>query len=108
MRRFRRVLTLGWVVMSQGLWYAGQPHWFDDAVLDQRPPGPPSSALSRPTRGLRWPLMTGVAAGMAAMITPTCGALGMLAATAAFVAAERRKRVERQSLSSAASLFPRA
>jgi hypothetical protein len=35
-----------------------------------------------------------MAAGMAAMITPTCGALAMLAVTAAFVGSGRRRRMQ--------------
>lgn len=87
------VLTLGWVVMSQGLWTQVSHHWLT-TLFSITAAWAAFVSLEQAQRGLRWPLMAGVAAGMAAMITPTCGALGMLAAMAAFVGAERRKRVE--------------
>ena len=87
------VLTLGWVVMSQGLWTQVSHHWLT-TLFSITAAWAAFVSIERANRGLRWPLMAGVAAGMAAMITPTCGALGMLAAVAAFVGVERRKRLE--------------
>ena len=87
------VLTLGWVVMSQGLWTQVSHHWLT-TLFSVTAAWAAFVSIEQASRGLRWPLMAGVAAGMAAMITPTCGALGMLAAMVAFVGAERRKRVE--------------
>jgi hypothetical protein len=87
------VLTLGWVVMSQGLWTQVSHHWLT-TLFSTMAAWAALISIEQPNRGLRWPLMAGVAAGMAAMITPTCGALAMLAAMAAFVGVQRHKRVE--------------
>jgi hypothetical protein len=86
-------LTLGWVVMSQGLWTQVSHHWLT-TLFSLAAAWAAFVGIEQANRGLRWPLIAGVAAGMAAMITPTCGALGMLAAGVAFVGVERRKRVE--------------
>ena len=87
------VLTLGWVVMSQGLWTQVSHHWLT-TLFSTAAAWAAFVSIEQARRGLRWPLMAGVAAGMAAMITPTCGALAMLAAAAAFVGVDRRKRAE--------------
>ena len=87
------VLTLGWVVMSQGLWTQVSHHWLT-TLFSIMAAWAAFVSIEQARRGLRWPLMAGVAAGMAAMITPTCGALAMLAAMAAFVGVQRHKRLE--------------
>ena len=87
------VLTLGWVVMSQGLWTQVSHHWLT-TLFSIMAAWAAFISIEQARRGLRWPLMAGVAAGMAAMITPTCGALAMLAAMAAFVGVKRHKRVD--------------
>jgi len=87
------VLTLGWVVMSQGLWTQVSHHWLT-TLFSIMAAWAAFVGIEQARGGLRWPLMAGVAAGMAAMITPTCGALAMLGAMAAFVGVKRRKRVE--------------
>jgi hypothetical protein len=86
------VLTVGWVVMSQGLWTQVNHHWLT-TLFSITAAWAAFVSIEQANRGLRWPLMAGVAAGMAAMITPTCGALAMLATMAAFVWVQRRKRV---------------
>jgi hypothetical protein len=87
------VLTLGWVVMSQGLWTQVSHHWLT-TLFSIMAAWAAFISIEQARRGLKWPLMAGVAAGMAAMITPTCGALAMLAAMAAFVGVKRHKRVD--------------
>ena len=87
------VLTLGWVVMSQGLWTQVNHHWLT-TLFSITAAWAAFVSIEQANRQLRWPLVAGVAAGMGAMITPTCGALGMLAAVVAFVGVQPHKRVE--------------
>jgi len=62
------LVAIGWAVTSQGFWTQISHHWF-------------TTLLS----------MTGIAAGAAAMVTPTRGALAMLAATTGFVGSRRQR-----------------
>ncbi len=86
------IVTIGWVVMSQGGWTQVSHHWFTTlfsmvavwAALASFEHSPPL---------LRWPLIAGAATGTAAMVTPTRGALAMLAAMTAFLNL-RRDRTE--------------
>ncbi len=76
-------ITLGWAVMSQARFMQLGHHWFTTlfsmlaawAVLA-------SAGASR--RQLGWPLTAGLAAGAAALMVPTCGALAVLAGVTAF------------------------
>jgi len=73
------LLTVAWVVMSQGPWTQVSHHWFTTlfsmvaawAVLVK---------VEHAQRRLCWPLIAGAAAGAATMVTPHRGALVMLAA----------------------------
>jgi hypothetical protein len=73
--------TLAWVVMSQGYWTQVNHHWFATlfcvvvfwAVL---------AWIEKPQ--WRWLVVAGLAGGGAAMVTPTYGALALLAGLTAF------------------------
>ena len=82
------IFTLAWVAMSQGEWTQVSHHWFTtmfcmielDALLRW---------IDKP-RGLFFPAVAGLAGGAAVMITPTRGALILLAGMAAFSDAHRQ------------------
>ncbi len=76
-------LVIGWVAMSQGTWTQISHHWF--TTLFAMVAAWAALASLQPSRVLRWPLIAGAAAGAAATITPTRGALATLAALTAFL-----------------------
>ncbi len=86
------VIALGWVVMSQGLWTQISHHWFT-TLFSMAAAWATLVSVERPPRWLPGPLIAGLASGAAAMVTPTRGALVMLAAATAF-ADLRRVRSE--------------
>jgi hypothetical protein len=76
-------LAICWVIMSQGVWTQLSHHWLTTmfSIVGVW------AALANAGNGdrrWRWPLIAGAASGTASMITPTCGALAMLAALTAF------------------------
>ena len=75
-------LTIGWAMMSQGPWMQVSHHWFTTlfAMVAAW-----AALANLEQRALRQPLIAGVAAGAAAMVTPTRGALAALAALTAFL-----------------------
>jgi hypothetical protein len=78
------LVALGWVVMSQGLWTQVSHHWL--TTLFSMVAAWAALASSEKPPGRRWqPLVAGLATGAAAMVTPTRGALAMLAAATSFV-----------------------
>jgi 4-amino-4-deoxy-L-arabinose transferase-like glycosyltransferase len=86
------LLTTAWLVMSQGEWTQVNHHYFT-TLFSMVAAWAALSNVEDAQRRLRWPLIAGTAAGTAAMVTPTCGALAMLAAVTAFMNS-RRHRVE--------------
>jgi hypothetical protein len=86
------LLATGWVVMSQGMNTQVGHHWFT-TLFSMVAAWATLASVEYPQRWLRWPLIAGAAAGMAAMITPTRGAFAMLAAVTAFLDL-RRYRAE--------------
>ena len=84
------LVAIGWAVMSQGFGRrsatTGSPRCFPWWL-----PGLPSSSVGKPQRRQWQPLVAGLAAGAAAMVTPTRGALAMLAAAAGFVGSHRQR-----------------
>jgi len=81
--RLSTVLTLAWLVMSQGPSTQVSHHWFT-TLLSMVAAWAVLVKAEHTQRSLRWPLIAGVAVGMAAMVTPHRGALVMLAAVPAF------------------------
>jgi hypothetical protein len=86
------LLTTLWVVVSQGLWTQINHHWFT-TLFSMVAAWAALASVEQTQRGLRWPLMAGAAAGMAAMVTPHRGLLAMLAGVTAFLNL-RRQRAE--------------
>ena len=84
-------LTIFWVMMSQGAWTQVSHHWFTTLFSMVAVWSALVSVLSQ--RWLRWPLIAGLAVGAAVMVTPTRGALAVLAATTAILNL-RQKRLE--------------
>jgi hypothetical protein len=78
------IFTIGWVVMSQGRWTQVSHHWFT-TLFSMVSVWAALGSFEHSPRRLRWPLIAGAAAGTAAMLTPTRGALAMLAAITAFL-----------------------
>lgn len=78
------LITLGWIAMSQGFWTQVSHHWFT-TLFSMIAVWGAHSGVENPGHRFRWPLIVGAAAGMAAMVTPTRGALVMLAALTAFL-----------------------
>jgi len=78
------LIVIGWVVMSQGIWTQISHHWFT-TLFSMVAAWAALVSVERPPRWLPGPLIAGLASGAAAMITPTRGALAMLAALAAFM-----------------------
>lgn len=86
------LLTTAWLVMSQGAWTQVSHHYFT-TLFSMVAAWAAFSNIEDAQHRLRWPLIAGTAAGAAAMVIPTCGALVVLAALTAFMN-PRRHRVE--------------
>jgi hypothetical protein len=84
------LLSTGWVVMSQGPWTQVSHHWFT-TLFSMVAASAALANVEHARRGLWLPLIAGVAAGMAAMVTPHRGVLVMLAAATAFLNLRRRQ-----------------
>ena len=76
--------------MSQGVWTQVSHHWFT-TLFSMVAAWAALANVEHAQRRLRWPLIAGAAAGMAAMITPHRGALAMLAAVTAFLNRRRHR-----------------
>ena len=77
-------LAVAWVVMSQGFWTQVSHHYFT-TLFSLVAFSAAIASVQLTQRWQPWSLIAGVAAGAAAMVTPTRGALAMLAAATAFV-----------------------
>jgi len=98
------LIAIGWAVMSQGVWTQISYHWF--TTLFSMVAVWAALASVEKSRQWQWePLIAGVAAGAAAMVTPTRGALAMLAAATSFVGS-RRQRAELISYALGSALIP--
>jgi hypothetical protein len=84
------LLVLGWVVMSQGVGTQISHHWFT-ALFAMICAWASIASIAYPQQWLRWPLIAGLAAGAAGMVTPHQGAFVVLAATTVFITAPRPK-----------------
>lgn len=77
------LLPIGWVAMSQGVWTQVSHQWFT-TLFSMVTAWTTLAAMERSPGQPWWRLIAGTAAGMAAVITPTRGALAVLAGVAAF------------------------
>ena len=84
------ILTLGWVVMSQGVGTQVTHHWIT-SLFAMICAWASIASITDPQRWLRWPLIAGLAGGAAGMVTSTRGALAVLAALATFLRGPRYK-----------------
>lgn len=80
------MLPVGWVMMSQGLWTVVNHHYFATMFSMIAIWATLHSIEHRP----RSSFVTGIAAAMAAMVTPTRGALVLLAAAASIMFMDKR------------------
>lgn len=71
-------LAIAWVVMSQGFWTQLSHHWMT-TMFSMAGVWAALVCAGDADRRWRWPLIAGGVLGMASMVTPTCGALAMLA-----------------------------
>ena len=76
--------------MSQGIWTQVSHHWFT-TLFSMVAAWAALVSVEHAQRYLRWPLIAGAAAGMAAMVTPHRGALVMLAIVTAFLNLRRHR-----------------
>jgi hypothetical protein len=87
---FSAFLTIAWVMMSQGVWTQLSHHWIT-TMFSMAGIWAALVYAREPDRRSRWPLIAGAAAGTASMVTPTCGALAMLAALTVFFPLRRHR-----------------
>jgi hypothetical protein len=78
------LLTTAWVVMSQGPMTQVSHHWIS-TLFSMAAAWAALADIEYTQRRPRWPLIAGVAAGMAAMVVPHRGLLVMLAAATSFL-----------------------
>jgi hypothetical protein len=90
---FSALLTCGWVMMTQWHWLQINHHWFTTLFSMIAAWAALVSLEQAQKRSLRWPLIAGLAAGAATMVTPTRGACAALAAVTTFFDL-RQKRTE--------------
>ena len=83
------LVAIGWAVMSPGLLTQINHHWFTTLFSMVAAWAVLASVEKSPRQW--YPLIAGVAAGAAAMVTPTQGALTMLAAATSFVESYRQR-----------------
>src|SRR5580658_3404779 len=84
------VLAIGWVAMSQGMWTQVSHHWFT-TLFSMAAVWAGLVNIGQARGSSRWPMIAGVMAGAAAMVTPTRGALAVLATLTAFLNARNRR-----------------
>jgi hypothetical protein len=87
---FSAFLTIAWIMMSQGIWTQLSHHWFT-TMFSMAGMWAALVYAGEADHRRRWPLVAGAAAGAASMVTPTCGALAMLAALAVFLPLRRHR-----------------
>jgi hypothetical protein len=98
------LVAIGWAVMSQGFWTQISYHWFT-TLFSMVAAWAALTGVEKPQQRQWEPLIAGLAAGAAAMVIPTRGALVMLAAAASFVDS-RRQRSKLIAYALASALIP--
>jgi hypothetical protein len=84
------LVAIGWAVMSQGFWTQISHHWFT-TLFSMVAAWAALASIEKPQRWQWQPLVAGITAGAAAMVTPTRGALAMLAAATSFVGSRHQR-----------------
>src|SRR5262249_8924930 len=84
------LVAIGWAVMSQGRSTQISHHWFT-TLFSMVAAWAALASAEKPQRWQSLPLIAGIAVGAAAMVTPTRGALAMLAAATSFVDSCRQR-----------------
>jgi hypothetical protein len=84
------LVAIGWAVMSQGVWTQVSYHWFT-TLFCMVAAWAALASVEKPQGWLWMPVIAGIAAGAAAMVIPTRGALAMLAAAASFLDSSRQR-----------------
>jgi len=87
---YAALVVIAWVVLTQGFWTQVSHHWFT-TLFSMVVFWLALKSLDGQKPHLWEPLMAGVAAGAAAMVTPTRGALAMMAAAVSFADLHRPK-----------------
>ncbi len=77
------LLATGWVVMTQGVLTVVSHHWLT-TLFSMVAAWAALTNIEHAQRWLQWPLITGVATGMTAMVTPHRGGLAILAGLITF------------------------
>ena len=78
------LLAIAWTMMSAWPWMQITHHWFT-TLFSMAAAWAALVSLEPPEDRLRWPIISGVAAGAAVMCTPSAGGLAALAAMTAFL-----------------------
>jgi hypothetical protein len=86
------LVAIGWAVMSQGVWTQISHHWFT-TLFSMIAAWAALKSVENPQRRQWEPLIAGLATGAATMVTPTRGALAMLAAATSFVGSRQRLKL---------------
>ena len=95
------LIVIAWVVMTQGHWTQVSHHWFT-TLFSMIAAWAALRNADHPERSLWEPLIAGLAAGTAAMVVETRGALVMIAAAASFAGSRgSRKQLTMYVLASA-------
>ena len=79
------IVAIGWLGMSQGFWTQLNHHWFT-TLFSMIAFWATLAGAEYSYRWLRPSMVAGMAAGAAAMVTPTRGALAMMAGATAYLA----------------------
>jgi hypothetical protein len=77
------LLATAWVLVTQGMWTEVSHHWFT-TFFSMVTVWAAFAGIASDPGAARWKLIAGTAGGMAAMVTPTNGALTVAGAVAAF------------------------
>jgi hypothetical protein len=77
------LVVIAWLAMTQGYWTEISHHWFT-TLFAMIAAWAALSHANHGNRSLSAPILAGLAAGTAAMVVPTRGALAMIAGAAAF------------------------
>ena len=84
------IVAIGWLGMSQGFWTQLNHHWFT-TLFSMITLCATLASMAHSHRWLRPSIVAGVAAGASAMVTPTRGALAMMAGATAYLEVRRYK-----------------